>query len=199
MLDRTPGIPVSLFFDYSCPYCYVASSRLQHLRQRHHLDVLWRFIETRPEVPAAGEALAPGVTQDERLQALIAEDGLRLAERRLVPNTRRAILLAQATLLQRPDVFPILHQRLFDAVFAQGVNIGDADVLRGMTTELGLEPQLKTGWETPAAIQVVLSHVEEAQRRGLQEVPTVVVAERAFPGVVSVDLLEQALQQHAAP
>ncbi len=195
MLDKTPGIPVSLFFDYSCPYCYIASHRLRGLMERHHLDVLWRFIETRPEVPAAG--LTAGDQVDEALLVQARAEGLALDMPGLVPNTRRAILLAQATLLQRPDAFPLLHQRLFQAVFVEGKNIGDADELRHLAGELGLEAQLLTAWETSAAIQVVLSHVEEAQRHGLQQVPTIVVAERSFPGMVSVDLLEQALHKHA--
>jgi predicted DsbA family dithiol-disulfide isomerase len=198
MLSRTPGIPVSLFFDYNCPYCYVASSRLQRLQERHNLDVLWRFIETRPGIPASGESAAPEqAAPDARLQALIEEDGLPWQPRHFLANTRRAILFAQAAVLQRPHAFPALHQRLFQASFAEGRNIGDMQELRQIARNLDMEDILHTAWETPAAVRVVLSHVEEAQRRGLTDVPTVVVAERAFPGVVSVDLLEQALQKHA--
>ncbi len=197
MTDGRPGIPVTLFFDYNCPWCYVASGRLLRLQHRYHLDVLWRFIETRPSVPDDGSEPSPTqLRPDPALQRLLQEEELPWDPPGIVANTRRAILLAQATRLQRPARFTALHQRLFMAGFAEGRNIGDPAVLRNLALELDLDALLHTAWETPAAMQVLLSHVEEAQRLGLQEVPTIVVAGRAFGGVAAVNLLEQALKQH---
>ncbi|MCC5857382.1 MAG: DsbA family protein [Ectothiorhodospiraceae bacterium] len=197
MMDGKPGIPVSLFFDYNCPWCYLASGRLGRLRRHYHLDVLWRFIETRPSVPAGGAEAPPSLRRpDPALRRLLEEEKLPWQPAGIVANTRRAILLAQTTLLQQPSRFIALHERLFLAGFAEGRNIGDPATLRDLADELDLNALLHTAWETPAAMQVLLSHVEEAQRLGLQEVPTIVVAGRAFAGVTAVDLLEQALMQH---
>ncbi len=203
MIDkRKPGIPVSFYFDYNCPFCYVASGRLLALKQRHDLDILWRFVEIHPGNDARGQPLdtlgydtAQWAQMTRNLEGMIAEDGLPWVPRMFTTNTRKAILLAQTVLLRHPDAFPGLHQALFHAYFAEGRNIGDEGELREIAGAHGVDALLETAWNTPAAMQVLLSHVEEAQRMGLTGVPTIVVSKRAFPGAISVDLLEQALEE----
>ncbi|MCC5811999.1 MAG: DsbA family protein [Ectothiorhodospiraceae bacterium] len=205
MGTQKPGIPVSFYFDYNCPFCYVASHRLLSLRQRHDLDILWRFVEIHPGNDPRGQPLESlGYDQAqwrqmmENVEAMVTEDGLPWVPRMFTTNTRKAILLAQTVLLQKAAAFPAFHQALFHAYFAQGRNLGDEGELRAIAAEHGVEHYTETAWNTPAAMQVLLSHVEEAQRIGLSGVPTVVVSRRAFPGAVSVNLLEQALEEAAA-
>ncbi|MEX0730018.1 MAG: DsbA family protein [Aquisalimonadaceae bacterium] len=204
MMDRqtTPRVPVTLFFDYNCPFCYVASYRLERLNQRYDMDILWRFVEIHPENPAAGKPLAdlgydPARWQVmmENLRRMVEEDGLPWGDRTFTTNTRQAILLAQMTSIMHPEKFLPLHRAIFHAYFADGRNIGDELVLRDLAAEHGLEDVLPHAWESPQAIKVLLSHVEAAQQLGLTGVPTLVVANRPFSGAVSMEILEQALQE----
>lgn len=202
-LIKTPGIPVTLFFDYNCPFCYVASHRLERLNERRPLDILWRFVEIHPENPASGKPLSELGYDPERwnsmmnsLQRMLEEENLPWHERSFTTNTRQAMLLAQMTQIIYPDRFLPLHRALFHAYFAEGRNIGDQSVLRELATAHGLEDVLPEAWESPQAIQVLLSHVEAAQQLGLTGVPTLVVAKRPFSGAVSTEILEQALSEH---
>jgi len=195
-------IPLEFYFDYNCPFCYVASERLDRLAGRHPLAVHYRFIETHPRAPASGiprGQLDQPAEQRQRteaaLDALVREDDLPLAGHILVTNTRRALVLAQAVVDERPESFWSLHRGLFRAAFAQGCNLGDPDVLRGVARFAGVDDLVDPAWESSAYVARLLEHVEAAQENGLTEVPTLVVGGRAFPGAVSVDTLEDALSR----
>lgn len=193
-------IPVTLYFDYNCPFCYVGSHRLEQLAADYPLDILWRFVEIHPENDPAGQSLDALGYPPERWQAMtrslermVAAEGLPWRQRRFTTNTRAAMLLAQATLLQRPAAFLPLHRAIFHAYFADGENIGDREVLRHLAEARGVADLTGFAWETEEPIKVLLSHVEAARELGLGGVPTLVVAGRPFSGAVSTDLLRQAL------
>jgi len=196
------AVPVSLFFDYTCPFCYLASTRLERLAQRYPLKLRWRFIEIHPNVPVAGHSPAEiGHTpaQWSRINAtaaqMAAEDGVPLVERRLIANSRRALLLAQAALELQPARFPALHRSIFHAYFVDGRNIGDPEVLLGLAREQGLAEVAELAWGGPKFYEKLLSHVELAQQLKLAEVPALRVGPRVFTGAGSVQTLEQALKQ----
>lgn len=195
------SIPVEFYFDYSCPFCYVASVRLDRLIRRYPIVVQYRFIETHPDCPATGRTApeAPGGAwadqpgRPEALRAMAAEHRIPLVERRVTTNSRRAILLGQTVLDQRPERFRALHADLFNSHFVLDHNIGDADVLTGLALHHGVDDLLPAAWGEQAPLARLLEHIEVAQRQGLSDVPTLVVGGRAFPGAVAVDTFEQAL------
>ncbi|KAB7627501.1 DsbA family protein [Alkalilimnicola sp. S0819] len=193
---------VSFFFDYICPFCYVGSHRLQRLGSDWPLAVEWRFLEIHPDNPAGGrplEELGYSAEQwqrmNQQLDTLLAEEGLPSAPRSFTTNSRRALLMAQAVLEQRPTQFLALHNALFHAYFVEQRNIGDPEVLMSIAREHGVEDLAEQAWSGPEYLQKLLRHVEGAQALQLSGVPTLVVAGRSFPGVVSVDTLAAALQR----
>ncbi|MFO7858132.1 MAG: DsbA family protein [Ectothiorhodospiraceae bacterium] len=195
--DQATGVPVSLYLDYACPFCFVASERLERLAQRFDLDILWRFIEGHPETPTAGAPLpADSNERSETLVTMIHEDGLPWQPPAFRTNSRLALLLAQTVQLYRRERFSALHQALFRAHFGQGRNLGDSETVRSVAAEQGVDDLVDTAWNTAEPIQVFLSHVEAAQELAITSLPTLVVSERVFPGAVSMDLLEQSLTQH---
>ena len=48
------GIPVTVFSDYICPFCYVGARRLLNLGDEFDLDILWANIEIHPDNPPEG-------------------------------------------------------------------------------------------------------------------------------------------------
>lgn len=195
-------IPVSVFFDYICPFCYIGSVRLEKMAARHPLSIRWRFIEIHPDNPAGGRPLSElgyPPEQWERMQRTLREmaeeENIPLAERHFTTNSRRALLLAQATLDQRPRSFLPVHRRLFRAYFVEQLNIGDPQVLTGLAQELGVADLLEEAWSSPKYLGMLLKHVEKAQSLGLTGVPALEVGQRLFTGAVSMQTLEQALQQ----
>ncbi|WP_290652808.1 DsbA family protein [Aquisalimonas sp.] len=198
-------IAVTLFFDYNCPFCYVASHRLERLQDRYNLDILWRFVEIHPGNPAVGQPLSALGYADEHWQRLtqaldemVSHDRLPWQPRQFTTNTRRALLLAQTVQLYRRGCFLPLHRALFHAYFAQGRNIGDDRVLEALAREHGVDDLVEAAWATAEPLEVFLSHVQAAQELELTGVPALVVSGRAFHGVVSMEILEQALGRAAS-
>lgn len=201
---KTPevSVPVSLYFDYGCPFCYIGSVRLERLAERHPLSIRWRFVEIHPEIPVAGRPVselgyppAQWAQMEQALDQMAAEDGIPLAERHFSVNTRRALLLAQAVLDQRPRSFLTLHRRLFRAYYVEQLNIGEPDVLKELAEELGVDDLVEDAWQGPKYFGMLLKHVEKAQSLSLTGVPALEVGGRVFKGAVSMQTLEQALEQ----
>jgi predicted DsbA family dithiol-disulfide isomerase len=202
-MNETVRVPVELFFDYNCPFCYVASERLDRIARHYPLAIHYRFIETQPGNPAYGsmvdtaDASADGNPTDGALRVLIEHDQLPLADQRRVTNSRYALLLAHTVMNQRPGSFPDFHRAVFRRHFADGAVIGDTDVLEAVAREHGVSDLLTMAWSSTEALQGLLADVESAQRRNLTSVPSLVVGERAFSGAVSVVTLETALAKQA--
>ena len=43
-----PELRISVFSDYSCPFCYIGSRRLRRLGERYDLKVNWCGLEIHP-------------------------------------------------------------------------------------------------------------------------------------------------------
>ena len=203
-LRTATSVPVTLFFDYNCPFCYVGSHRLEQLAQEYPLDILWRFVEIHPGNDPAGQPLESlGYPRDrwqamtQALESMVEEDGLPWRSRSFTTNSRKAMQLAQATLLQRPQAFLPLHRAIFHRYFAEGDNIGDVQVLEALATEHGVDDLTEIAWKTEGPTKVLLAHVDAARELGLTGVPTLVVSGKPFAGAVSLDLLRQALAREA--
>lgn len=196
-------VPVALYFDYICPFCYVADARLDRVRERYPVAVQYRFIEIHPDNPSEGRPVeelgypqAQWQAMNENLQRMVTEEGLPFAERTFTTNSRRALLLAQAVFEERPEAFLALHRALFHAYFAERRNIGDPEVLRDLARQHGVLDLAERAWSEQHYLARLLEHVESAQALKLTGVPTLVVDDRPFTGAVSVETLEQALEQH---
>lgn len=203
-------IPVELYFDYVCPFCYIGWHRLARVVADYPVAVHYRCVEIHPDNPAEGRPVSELGYPPEQWQAMTrnlermaAEDGLPLAERDFTTNSRQALLLAQTVLDERPEAFLGLHAAIFHAYFVERRNIGDPAVLRALAEAHGVADLTAAAWDSRAPLERLLEHVEAARRIGLSGVPTLVVGQRAFPGAVSVETLERALReqgiQPAAP
>ncbi len=188
---REVAVPVSVFFDYACPFSHIASARLEQLAAHYPLALHWRFIETRSSntwsLDAAAEASA--LEQAQRY-------GVPLNSERPATGSRPALLLAQAVLDRRPERFWDLHHALLRVHFVQGHRLDEADLLGGLARQLGVEDLAQQAWHGPEFLQRLLEHVEAAQQLGVSSVPTLVLDNRRFAGLDAVNTLEQALAEH---
>lgn len=205
-MDRDP-VPVTVFSDYVCPFCYVGDRRLLRLAGQVDLAITWRGVEIHPETPPEGMPLeALGYPPDlwARMQMhlgnLAAEEGIRLAERRFTTNSHKALLLAEGARTQGPETFRAVHEGLFHAFFTRGLNIGQADVLREVAARAGMdEAAFERALIEPAFEERLKDNLAEARRRGVTGVPTFVFGETVVTGAVPYPLLRDAAEKAAVP
>src|SRR4030065_1497404 len=98
-----PELPVVLFSDSICPFCYIGDRRLARLGERYDLKVERRFLEIHPDTPPAGVPVSELGYPPEQWRQMMAnlsrmadEEKITLAERKITTNSHKALLLAAA-------------------------------------------------------------------------------------------------------
>ena len=212
IVGKLPVVPVSVYSDYTCPWCYVGLQRLErakrHAADKVTLDVVWKPFEIHPDVPAEGLPFLGLSYPPDRLSAMLdylqriaPEEGLDFTKRLQIArlaNTHRALLVSAYTQAEEPEAFDRLHRKLFHAYFTEGKDIGDAGVLR----EIAMAARLDIGrMELALAAGDYESEIEkttaEARRRGITGTPTFTFGNHQppVPGAQPTEVLLQAIQQ----
>ena len=112
------------------------------MREKFGAVLTWLPFDLHPEYPAEGIPRAQllaryGGAVDRNVRAMFEQSGLRYNPHpTVVPNSRDALRLAElARDLDRHDAF---HDRVMEAYWDEGRNIGDHDELRALANEVGL-------------------------------------------------------------
>ncbi len=207
--DSGPAlVPVSVYSDYTCPWCYIGSRRLDRLKEklsgRVTLDVEWKPFEIHPEVPREGmpvEELGYPEEQWKAMQARLreqaADEGLEIGNRPKVSNTHEALAAAAYAQDVEPDRFQAFHDALFRAYFGDGRDLGDREVLREIAGASGLDVSaLSRALEEGRYDPVLQETTAEARRLGITGTPTYVFGERyGAVGAQPVAYLERTVER----
>ncbi|HSK38176.1 MAG TPA: DsbA family oxidoreductase [Arenibaculum sp.] len=184
---------VEIYSDLICPWCFIGKRRLERaLAQRPRLvvDRRWRPFELNPDMQPAGmdrmaylAAKFGGIERARQVYAVVEEtaarDGLNLSLNRIrrTPNTLDAHRLVRYA--ARWDLADTLTDRLFDAYFIGGLDIGDHDVLAVKAVEAGLEEDhVRSFLDSDDETAVVRTAEATARQMGIQAVPCFVFNRR---------------------
>lgn len=198
-----PELLVTVFSDYICPFCYIGHARLARLADAYDLKVNWCLVEIHPESPAQGRPVAELGYPPEQWNAMMGELGAMAQAESLVirphtftTNSRKALLLAEAAKEQGREIFYTLHQRLFEAYFGDGMNIGDPDVLRQLATDCGVSPlTVERAWTEGQYLTRLNHNLKAAQELGVSGTPTFFIGARKLTGALSLETLRHAAQE----
>ena len=200
-----------------CPWCYIgkrrfetALSRVAARRDVSSVDVVFRPYQLDPTAQPGHsqpvvEAYARKFGGPERAEEILrhvtsvaAEDGIVFhMDRALRANTllaHRALWFAE----QRSPALQIaLKERLLQAYFSDGADIGDPAQLATYAAEIGLDHDEVAAFLTgDGGVGEVMEHLALAVSNGITAVPTFVFDEQwAVPGAQDVDLFERVLDR----
>lgn len=123
-----------VFFDYACQFCYLDWPRLKKLRSEHEVELFLVPYELRPALPAEGVTREEaGHVYSERvvrhMRAMAREGRLKLRFPKFVPNTHFALALSEYARDLGPEAHEAVHEAIFDAYDASGLDIGSEEVL----------------------------------------------------------------------
>jgi 2-hydroxychromene-2-carboxylate isomerase len=195
---------VEFYFDYSCPWSYLACMRLIETATRTGSSIEWRPIvvdtllaRAHPDHPVDREPLDP------RKFAYEARDIEAWAHYVGVDINRPDDWPASAALAARGAVVAARQERIrayseavFSAYFGSGADIADISVLSDLAEKAGLERQsfeqalIETG-----VVEGVDANIESLLRRGGFGAPTMFVGDDMFFGSDRMPLVEFALGQ----
>lgn len=161
----------------------------------------WLPFDLHPEYPPDGipraDLLARYGSFEERLRERFAEEGLEYTPNPdVVPNSFAALRLSElARDLERHDE---IHDRLMDAYWREGVNIGDPDELRRLAHDLPPD-DVERVLTTDAYADRVRASTNQAVSVGVTGVPAWVIdGKMLVPGAQPREVFEQAFAQLAA-
>jgi len=183
------GAPIDFYFDFSSPYGYFASRRIDAIAERHGRDVNWRPYLMGPVMKMTG---AVPLSHRPIVYDYAFRDVLRTARLHDIP-------------FDLPDPFPVrsvtpcrafywlvdrdpiqateLTHRIFTAFFVDGRNISEADVIVDLATDMGLDGEaLRAALDEPAVDARVRRETDAAVERGVFGAPFIIVDGEPFWG-----------------
>ncbi len=180
---------IDIYSDTVCPWCFLGKRRFERalgLRPQYEPRVAWRPFELNPDLPWDGVERAAYLTAklgdeariaavDETLKTLGAGVGVQfrfdLIER--MPNTRRShLLIAHAG---RHGLQGKVKDRVMQAYFEEGIDIGELDELVRLGSECGLsEREARSALVLREGQDGVVAAERHASVLGISGVPTLV-------------------------
>ncbi len=162
----------------------------------------WLPFDLHPEYPPEGIPKAElrrryGEGVDDFLARRFAEAGLAFTPAERVPNTRAALRLTE--LARDRDRHQPFHDRLMEAYWAEARDLGDADVLRTLATDVGLDAlEVENVLGGDAYLDRVTASTGQAAALGVTGIPAFVLDRRLLVlGAQPRSVFEQAFAQLA--
>jgi 2-hydroxychromene-2-carboxylate isomerase len=195
---RAEGRSVDFWYDFSSPFAYLASTRVQGLAERTGARVDWRPFLLGGLFRAIGSPNVPLHSFAESKQRFMRKDMQRHARAYGVPFEfpsrfpMRTVLPLRMALAAGPDIARLSHA-VFRAYWGEDRDISSPSELARIAAEAGLDPTLVEGASDPTVKQSLLAAGEQAVALGLCGAPSFVVGDQVFWGQDRLGFVEMAL------
>ena len=207
----TQTMRVDIYSDTVCPWCYLGKRRFELAlagRPQYEPRINWRPFELNPDLPWEGVDRAGYLAskfgdsaQIEAGEAALVRHGsavglefrFDLVER--LPNTRRShLLIAHAA---RQGLSSEVVERIMQAYFEEGCNIGDVDELVRLGVEAGLsEREARSAMVLRAGQDGVVAAERHAAVLGINGVPTFIFDRQySVSGAQEIETFGQVIDQ----
>ena len=184
---------VEIYSDIACPWCYIGEKRFSTALAGHSgdpVDVVFRPYQLDPSAPAAPRPLiealrgkfGPNVQQMlGRVTDAAREEGIAMDwDRAVAANTLTAHRLLQLALRDYgPGVQRALAERLFDAHFTGGGDVGDVALLTELAVAAGMDRgRTRDYLASDDGLTETRAAIDQARALGIRAVPTFVFDEK---------------------
>jgi len=209
---------IEIFSDVICPWCFIGKRRfetaLSRLRDRGvdvQVDYTFRPFQLDPTAPndsptPAKDAYAKKFGGPERATEILDHVTSVAAQDNITFNMDIAVrantflahrLLSYALLKHGAAVQILLKERIMDAYFTDGKNIGDIDVLADCAESAGINrAEAHTFLNSDELVDEVRSEIAEAAEYGVTAVPTFIInGQWSVPGAQDVEMFERIIER----
>ncbi|MFN7086066.1 MAG: 2-hydroxychromene-2-carboxylate isomerase [Burkholderiales bacterium] len=190
--------PIDFYFDFSSPYGYFASTRIDALAARYGRGVTWRPIllgavfkitgqQPLPAIPLKGDYANRDLARSARLLGMPYRSPSKFPVSGTAPSRAYYWLAARDRTLAVK-----LAQTLYHAYFAEDRDISSPQVTAGVAAGLGLEKeQVLQALDDPAVKERLKTEVDAAIARGVFGSPFILVDGEPFWGADRLDQVEK--------
>lgn len=169
-------IPLTVYHDFVCPYCYLGQFLAQRLQDEEDVEITWKAYLLNPNTPPEGRPLPPHVQANKqqifaRLYQLADELGAPFQIREPVSNSMRAHETAEYARSQ--GKYRPLQRALLRRYFGAGEDLYRWETLRGAAEEVGLDPDaVEDAVASGKYRDTVMAQYAEAKAQGVEQIPT---------------------------
>jgi predicted DsbA family dithiol-disulfide isomerase len=195
------GAPAVLhWYDFICPFCYVGQNRTEIL-VRSGLHVVELPFQIHPEIPPGGIAVGPrSGPMYTMLEREAKEAGLPLRWPPRLPDTRRALAVAEWARRYAARAFPQLQKQLFEAHFVLGEDLGDPAVIDAHAKASGVDLVALHAALTDGSAEAAVVEAETLGREhGVQGTPAWLLPQGLITGLRSAAEFEHLAEQARRP
>ena len=190
-------VDVQFFYNFRSPYCYLVSNTVWDVFEDFNTNLVWR--------PLGGWA---GRSDPDRAKIkipLVRQDIKRWTKKLGIPMNPPPITTdptragAASLLAEKEGKLKEYIVEVMRTEWADGQDIGDLDVLRGIAERIDLDGDAVVAAADDADNLAVLDrHAEEAQEKGVFGVPTFIIGEDIFWGNDRLDFVRDHLRELGA-
>lgn len=170
-------LPVTLFADFTCPFCFVTERALETVADSRPVELRPKAFELYP-VPAPLPEQPQETSDLVAVEPLAREIGLLIEPPGFRPRTRKAheaAAFAHAAGLGRG-----MRRGIYDAYWLDRRDIGRIDVLLEVAEAVGLDPvSLRIALDIDRGLDSVVADEALAERLGVVRVPTLFIGSGA--------------------
>jgi predicted DsbA family dithiol-disulfide isomerase len=205
---------VDVYADYVCPFCYLGYESFDRYRDEREartdggepIEVDWHPFDLRAGKRDEDGAIDHSVDdgKDEEYFEEARRNARRLAERYDAEMNQELVKDVDSYDAQRvawqaredhPEAFQAFHRSVFDALWEEGRDIGDIDVLSELADDAGLpEGYVEDVLGDDDSADGLEAAFREARQRGITGVPTFVAGEHAARGAVPPEQLRRLIE-----
>ena len=196
---------VDFFYDFSCPYAYLAHTQIEAVCARAGAELRWRPMLLGGVFQAVGTVQVPFAVMSTAKARHNAFDMMRWADCFDVPLTipathpNRTVLALRAMLAAGEAAIPRASKALFEAYWVHGRDVAEAAVVREALDSVGLDGTALVARADDPAIKAALRvRTDEAIAHGVFGAPAFFVTAPGVPGDLywgqdRLDFVEKAL------
>ena len=190
--------PIDFYFDFSSPYGYFASAKIEALAAKYGRSAVWRPIllgavfkitgqQPLPTIPLKGSYASHDLARSARLFGV----PYKMPEKFPVSGTApsRAFYWVSD---RDPALAKQLAQALYHAYFAEGRDISSPEITANVAAKVGLEKdQVLQALNDPAVKERLKTEVDAAIERGVFGSPFFIIDKEPFWGSDRLDQVER--------
>nr|WP_232833716.1 DsbA family protein [Saliphagus sp. LR7] len=201
---------IVMYSDYVCPFCYLGRQSLDSYRERREddLGIDWRPFDLRSGKRGPDGEIDRSVEdgKDEgyfeqvrenvaRLKAEYGAEGMLALEETPEVDSFDAQVASLFVRETRPDRWEAFDEAILEALWLEGRDIGDPEVLAGIGREVGLDGRaLRDAIDDEDHRERLGERFGAAERRGITGVPTFVYSDHAARGAVPPEHLARLVE-----
>lgn len=200
---------LTVYSDYVCPFCYLGRASLEQYRERREepLELEWHPFDLRRDKRnpdgSIDHSAADGKDDDyfeqakQNVRRLQAEYDVEMAQELAIEvDSLPAQMASWHVQTEYPDQWEAFDQAIFDAIWIDGRDIGDTDVLADLASNVDLPPnEIRTASEDDALQRELEDRFDRAYRQRITGVPTFVADGNAASGALPPKHLQRLVER----